>query len=349
MQRGRSPRTLTPMRVVRRVLLPVGLVLACGAPATPPADPSPEPPAAAARVVAPDALRAAIAAGVRRRGDNEASFEVDAFLAALVAAEVEGGGGGLRFEPQVEAGRQVGYLLAEVPEGSPYAAIGLRAGDVIEAISGVRLDAPGRAAAALAASERAATIELVRAGVSSTIELRAASGLAWSTLRGGAAPTTGAKGQGPGDLSLDTDYESLPPVPVKVKAGARTPAPPPTPAPPSTPRPAAERGARCSGPGSCTIDRRTFDAALAGPEKVLQQVDITAAPRGYRLTRVAPGSTISQLGFQTGDTLISVNGARLDDDAAALGLYMGLSTTRRFRVAYERGGARAVKTIEVEG
>jgi type II secretory pathway component PulC len=54
---------------------------------------------------------------------------------------------------------------------------------------------------------------------------------------------------------------------------------------------------------------------------------------------------VAALGFRAGDVIVSVNGARLDDDMAALGLYMGLESTRSYNVTYERNGARASKSI----
>src|SRR5690606_21049815 len=97
-------------------------------------------------ITSPAALQAAIAAGIRRRSENEASYEVDAFVAALVVEELAaGGGGGVKVEPALTDGAQVGYRLVEVVPGSAYAQVGLRAGDVIEAVCEARLDGPGRA------------------------------------------------------------------------------------------------------------------------------------------------------------------------------------------------------------
>ena len=103
--------------------------------------------------------------------------------------------------------------------------------------------------------------------------------------------------------------------------------------------------AQCATAASCTVDRRAFDAAVADPGSLSRHVSIAPAKGGYKLTRVAPGSPIAQLGFRAGDTLIAVNGNRLDDDLAALSLYAGLGSTSKYSVVYERNGVRATKAI----
>lgn len=314
-------------------------------------------------VVEPGALRAAIAAGVRPRGANEASFEVDAFVAALAVEELAAGGGGLRLEPAIENGAQVGYRVVTVAEGSAYARVGLQAGDVVEAIGEVGLDSPGRAAGVLATLQRGASVTVVRGGVAFTIDLRIAGGLAWAELL--RMRTGSPQEQVPEDRSAIAAIEEIAPPPEIAEApraaGTGRPARPvierPT-AGGSRPSPGGSSGAsgasgstaaQCSTAASCTLDRKTFDAAVADPERLSHQVSIAPARGGYKLTRVAPNSTIGQLGFRAGDTLISVNGSRLDDDVAALSLYMGLGSASKYVVVYERGGVRATKTIALRG
>jgi hypothetical protein len=347
-------------------------------------------PVAAATLAEPGPLRAAIAAGVRRRSENEASYEVDAFVAALAVEELASGTGGVRVEPAFERGAQVGYRLTEVVPGSVYQLVGLRAGDVIEAIGEVRLDSPGRAAGVLAGLERGAQVAVTRDGVGFSLDLRLAGGLAWSQLL---RSRTGSQGQvvgdmpggaGPlaqalGDRSPGADDGGPPAGPRDGEAGG-TPVVPlggGSPAGPTGPRPtggtkpggsgggssgagggvtgsagssggtgsAGKTGVQCASASSCTLDKQLFDAAIADPSKLERQASISPARGGYKLTRVAPGSTVAALGFRAGDLIVSVNGARLDDDMAALGLYMGLESTRNYNVTYERNGARASKSI----
>lgn len=334
---------------------------ACGAVARPNSEVVAE--TAEAAVVEPAALRAAIAAGVRPRGQNEASFEVDAFVAALAVEELAAGAGGLKLEPAIEGGAQVGYRVVSVAEGSAYARVGLLAGDVVEAIGDVTLDSPGRAAGVLASLQRGASVAVIRAGVGFTIDLRVAGGLAWSELlrtRAG-SPQGHVPEDRPPEVAVVEEIAPPPepsvpgePRPVGVGKPSRpSSAPLPGVQRPGSATPSSSSGssgaAACSTAASCTLDRRTFDAAVADPGRLSSQVSIAPARGGYKLTRVAPNSAISQLGFRAGDTLISVNGNRLDDDADALALYMGLGSASKYVVVYERGGVRATKTIALRG
>lgn len=344
-------------------------------------------PVSAATLAEPGPLRAAIAAGVRRRSENEASYEIDAFVAALAVEELASGTGGVRVEPAFERGAQVGYRLGEVVPGSVYQLVGLRAGDVIEAIGEVRLDSPGRAAGLLGRSGRGAQVTVSRDGVGFSLDLRIAGGLAWSELlrsrtgspgqvAGDMSAGTGPLAQGPGDRSSVAEDGGLPAGPRDGEAGGTPVVPlggagsapsgaPAGPRPTSGAKPggtsgggsggasgsagastpAGKTGVQCASTASCTLDKSVFDAAVADPGKLERQASISPARGGYKLTRVAPGSTVAALGFRPGDLIVSVNGARLDDDMAALGLYMGLESTRSYNVTYERNGARASKSI----
>lgn len=344
-------------------------------------------------IASPAALKAVVAAGIRRRGENEASYEVDAFVAALVVEELtSGAGGGVKVEPAVADGAQVGYRLVEVAPGSAYAQVGLRAGDVIEAIGEARLDGPGRAAELLGSLGSGARLAVVRDGVGFSLELRVAGGLAWSQLLGA---RTGAELVAPGvsagtgpiehvlrDMPAGQGAEGQGALEA-LEARPRDGAPGGTPVLPAG-KPASSSsgsggggtsvakaggsggsgakaggssgsagsgssagatGVQCASTTSCTLDRKLFDAAVANPSQLTTQASISPVRGGYKLTRVSPGSTVAALGFRAGDVIVSVNGARLDDEVAALGLYMGLGSTRSYNVTYERNGARATKTI----
>lgn len=346
------------------------LLVACEALSGAEPGPGAGPVAGEPAVASPAALRAAIAAGVRRRSENEASYEVDAFVAALAVEELASGTGGARVEAALENGAQVGYRLVEVMPGSAYALVGLHTGDVIEAIGEVRLDSPGRAAGALAAAGRGAQLTVARDGVGFSLELRIAGGLAWAQLlrsrtgSQGQVVSDSAPGTGPlGQLAVGEEDRGLPLGPRDGEVGG-TPVTPQVGGVPQvggTTRPGAGAkpggsagssgsaaggtGVQCASVSSCTLDKKLFDAAVADPSKLDRQASISPARGGYKLTRVAPNSTVAALGFRAGDVIVSVNGARLDDDMAALGLYMGLEGTRNYNVTYERNGARASKSI----
>lgn len=377
---------------MRRVLpWLTAIVLSCEG-ATPASGPEPRATGEPA-IVAPAALQAAIAAGVRRLGENEARFEVDAFVAALAIEELAAGGGGIRVEPAIEGGAMAGYRIAEVVPGSPYALLGLRAGDVIEAIGDVALDSPERAAGLVGALGRGGTLSVVRDGVGFTMEVRVAGGVSWAELLRRRAGTPGvavpdrvtepgAIAQVSGDLAQEQGalrqvFETIPVAEVgaavrpgtaegpRPQAGTSGGAKAPSGASGGKPASAAGgtggtkapggstggtgsaggTGVQCASATSCTLDRKVFDAAVADPSKLERQASIARVKNGYKLTRVAPGSTVAALGFRAGDVIVSVNGARLDDDMAALGLYMGLGSTKSYAVVYERGGARASKSI----
>lgn len=92
---------------------------------------------------------------------------------------------------------------------------------------------------------------------------------------------------------------------------------------------------------------------IASPSKLQAQADVVPAIRddvfsGYKLRTVKAGTTVAQLGFRSGDKVTHVNGRDLTNDAQAMQLYLGLSSTRVFKVRYIRGGATRNKTITVQ-
>ncbi len=110
--------------------------------------------------------------------------------------------------------------------------------------------------------------------------------------------------------------------------------------------------ASCASADSCTIRRSELDAVLANPAQASKQVRYKphisgGKHRGYRLTSVTPGSAVAGLGMRKGDVITKVNGYSLTDEGDLFALYMGLSGASTFRVNYERGGAKRVKTVRV--
>ena len=95
------------------------------------------------------------------------------------------------------------------------------------------------------------------------------------------------------------------------------------------------------------------EGLVASPTKMQSQADVVPAIRddvfsGYKLRTVKPGSTVAQLGFRSGDKVTHVNGRDLTNDAEALAVYLGLSSTKTFKVRYVRDGQTRTKTIKVE-
>ncbi len=309
--------------------------------------------------VDPAVFAAAVRAGVRQRSANESVFEVDAFLAALTVEDLRSGRPSVTLSPVVVDGRQSGYQLAGVREGSVYAAIGLLDGDVVEAINNVPLDGSSQALQALAGGERGVSLQTSRAGVSKATELRISGGLAWASMS--------ALYAGPAEpVPEDPVPEELVPEEPVPQAGAGSPVPgvrptggmpAPTGKPASTSKPAAGTPAtagtssastvQCAADGSCSVGRGQFDAMVADPNKLLRQVQVSEANNGFRLSGIRGGSDVSKLGFRNGDVLVAINGTSLDDQFGLLGLYGGLGSTRTYNVTYVRGGVRHTRTIRL--
>jgi uncharacterized membrane protein YgcG len=119
--------------------------------------------------------------------------------------------------------------------------------------------------------------------------------------------------------------------------------------------PAGPKGtvARCKSADVCSIDEAHFDSLVSSPTKLQAQADVVPAISndvfsGYKLKTVRSGTALHQLGFRSGDKITHVNGRDLTNDAEALAVYMGLSSTRVFKVRYVRGGATRTKTVTVE-
>lgn len=303
----------------------------------------------------PAVLAAAVRDGVRRPDANQGMYEVDAFLVALAVEDLASGRPSLLVQPS-PAGGPIGFVISGVREGSLYAALDLRDGDVIEAINGAPLDAPERGLEALAGSQRGARLQIVRAGVGMTRELRVVEGLAWGQVlaqRTGAAPPAS-----PGVIEAPV-IEDMPVADAGSAQGVRRPGSPGssvgtasttprgTPSNASSSAPASSSSLQCGSDGACSVTRREFDAIVADPDKLSRQVQVSPSGSGYRLSGIRGGSQVSQLGFQNGDVITAVNGTRLDDQLGLLGLYAGLDSTRSYNVTFTRGGARRTKTLRL--
>jgi membrane-associated protease RseP (regulator of RpoE activity) len=336
--------------------------------------PEPSPASAPARVVEapklapptldPAVLAAAVRGGVRQRALDAGLYEVDAFLAALVVEDLRSARPSVTFTPVRDGEQQVGYSVAGVREGSPYGAVGLLDGDVVESINGVPLSGPDQVAGAIVGSERVAALMITRAGVSSIRELRIVPGLAWTSLvaaRSGVVPPAVAGLPGLGDMSggaaaVDPPVDAPVDAPVeRAPAGAgRSSSKPAQPSGAARPTSGgggggaapAGGGISCAG-DTCTIARREFDAAVADPDRLTRQVSLSEAAGGYRLSGIRAGSQVSQLGFRNGDIIKSVNGTSMDDQFGLLALYGGLGSTSSYTVGFTRGGAYQSKKIRV--
>lgn len=99
-------------------------------------------PAPAARTEK-DALKAELAAGVRRLGEN--TFEVDRALIDKMLASPTALARGARIAPSAKNGKPDGFRMRSVRPGSLFAAIGLESGDVVHAVNGFELTSMDKA------------------------------------------------------------------------------------------------------------------------------------------------------------------------------------------------------------
>lgn len=276
-------------------------------------------------------------------------YEVDAFLVALAVEDLTSGRPSLVVQPS-PAGGPIGYAISGVREGSLYAALGLQDGDVIEAINDTPLDAPERGLAALAGSQRGARLQIVRAGVGMTRELRVVDGLAWGQVlaqrAGLAAPPSPEVIEAPVLEDMPVAHAGSP---SGGSGGARRPGEATASAAPrgSSPTSSSAGSVQCGSDGACSVTRREFDAIVADPDKLSRQVQVSPSGSGYRLSGIRGGTQVSQLGFKNGDVITAVNGTRLDDQLGLLGLYAGLDSTRSYNVTFLRGGTRQTRTIRL--
>ncbi|MCA9715521.1 MAG: hypothetical protein KC468_12665, partial [Myxococcales bacterium] len=135
----------------------------------------------APRAALPAALEELLPRAVRRRGANEAVFEVDSFVVALAQAQLRAGD-----PPTVRAAAvDGGYALSDIGEkdGLP-ALLGLQEGDIVQSVNGVSVLETARARVVLEALDGGATLELERDGVALTHEYLFVDGLAWAQVRG---------------------------------------------------------------------------------------------------------------------------------------------------------------------
>ena len=351
---------------------------------TPTTAPAP-PPAAWSR-----GLESALAAGIVPPQTDDATYRVDPFVAALIFEELEALGGGSTLQKFSSDGKDgtpaAGYRLEGIVEDSLFHRLGLRDGDVIEALNGVVLTGPDRIGFALDGAENVVTLSVFRDGVSFTIAYRFTGGLAWRNLlaeyTGSADPGEGvdaaaveptevAEVEPAGDPESPAGDPEMPAgdpgaepagggggrEPARPSSGGARPLPKPDtkpskPSKPSTPSTPGKSRVSCDSSSRCTIEKDLFDDMVASPERLSREAKVVPAIRddvhsGYKLSYVKPGSSVSQLGFRSGDKITHVNGRDLTDELQAMSLYMSLSGTRVFKIRYERGTQKLVKTITV--
>ena len=290
-----------------------------GSSAEPEAGGSTPAPAPADDAALVDGLDAALARAIEPPQNDDGTYHVDPFVAVLLFEHLSRSGGAPWFEPFSGDGAdgtpEAGYRVGALPEGSLPAQLGLREGDIVEALNGVVLTGPDRLGFALDGAENRVTVMIFREDVSFTNSYRLSGGQAWRDLLAGftgapavavadldadagagepagggepavEAPTrtppsrSGAAGRGAGSRSAPNTGTTRP----RSSAGGATkprPASGGKPAHPSaggTTRPSASPIA-CESSTRCTITKAHFDDLVAAPERLQSQAQVVPAIR----------------------------------------------------------------------
>jgi type II secretory pathway component PulC len=124
---------------------------------------------------------------------------------------------------------------------------------------------------------------------------------------------------------------------------------PPAPLPRDPFNEAVAHGITAIGPHSRTIDRATLAMALANIGQLSASARVAPERRAgrapaLRFYSVTPGGPFAQLGFRSGDRLVSINGLELGDP---LGVYQRLQAAGHVTVDLERDGQRLAEEYDI--
>ncbi len=162
---------------------------------------SPAAPAPAPEATTPEqrALAAALARAIKAPEGSDATYRVDPFVAALVFEVIRSGNGPTFTQlaaPAKDGGPRVGFTVGDVPDGSLFHTLGLRKGDVIEALNGVELSDESRIAFALDGAENSVRLTIFRDDISLVQSYRLTAALAWTELLASQTGTAIAAAEG---------------------------------------------------------------------------------------------------------------------------------------------------------
>lgn len=301
-------------------------------------------------------LRAALQRGIAPPTFDDGTYRVDPFVAVFLYERLHADLGPLR-RVDADGPRPAGFEVGALESDDVLGALGLEEGDIVEKLNGVAVANAEQLELALDAAENRLTVTVFRDDLSFTNSYRFDGGLAWRNVIAG-EPEPAAEPEVEAEPEPRVEPEPAPePAPKRSRSkrsGARGSRPTPT-KPSNSTRPTQPRTSsdiRCAGGSSCTITKRKFDDLRASPSALQSGVDIVPAIRndvfsGYKLARVSSRSPIHALGFRAGDKVTHVNGRDLTNDSQAMALYWSLGSSKVFKVRYERGGRKLVKTIRV--
>lgn len=324
-----------------------------GSEPAPRADPEPATPPTAP---GSPGLRAALARGIAPPVLDDGTYRVDPFVAVFLYERLSADLAPLR-RVEDDGPRPAGFLVDALEPDDVLGALGLQNGDIVEKLNGVAVQNAEQLELALDAAENRLTVTIFRDDLSFTNSYRFEGGLAWRNVIAGApepVPESEPDAEPEPAPDVEPEPEAAPKPSRSKRSGSRSsrssPAKPSGAKRPAQPR--ASSDIRCTGATSCTITKRKFDDLRASPSALQSGVDIVPAIRndvfsGYKLKRVSSRSPIHALGFRGGDKITHVNGRDLTNDAQAMALYWSLGSSKVFKVRYERGGRKLVKTIRV--
>jgi len=308
--------------------------------------------------VAPPGFDAALARGIVSPSADDATYRVDPFVATLVYERLR-----INIAPfswvESDGPAPAGYQVGPLDKDDVVAKLGLEPGDIVEALNGLPLQTSDQRELALDAAENRLTVTVFREDLSFTNSYRFDGGLAWRDVIGGTDAAAPSGEPAPADPDADPGEVETPLQPATAarpsaaKKRGRAGRPPSTPKRPSTRPPVpSSSDIRCASGSACTVTQRKFDDLRSSPSRLRKGVDIVPAIRndvfsGYKLKRVTSGSAVHQLGFRSGDKITHINGRDLTDDAQAMALYWSLGSSKVFKIRYERGGRKQVKTVRV--
>ncbi|MBC8072700.1 MAG: hypothetical protein IAG13_30550, partial [Deltaproteobacteria bacterium] len=264
------------------------------------------------------ALAAVLARAIKSPQGSDATYQVDPFVAALVYEQIRAGSEP-SFTPLAaplpDGGPQAGFRVGEIKDGSLLHTLGLRTGDVVEALNGVVLADASRVAFALDGAENRVSLTIFRDDISLVQSYKLTQALAWTELlasQGGSAIAAAEAGTAAPDDTVPSSDEGVavpdddrgagvvpddgddsgraPSTPSKIPSGggSRTPKPSGggsgTPKPsgggsttPTPPKPSGSEQVRCESSTRCTITRAYFDKMTSSASAISSQANIVPA------------------------------------------------------------------------
>jgi S1-C subfamily serine protease len=159
------------------------------------------------------ALAAVLARAIKSPQGSDATYQVDPFVAALVYEQIRAGSEP-SFTPLAaplpDGGPQAGFRVGAIEDGSLLHTLGLRTGDVVEALNGVVLADASRVAFALDGAENRVSLTIFRDDISLVQSYKLTQALAWTELlasQGGSAIAAAEAGTAAPDDTVPSSEE----------------------------------------------------------------------------------------------------------------------------------------------